>query len=106
MLVYVTHLTHLPTQEDFNELSNCERQKTLLSLTNTANIIIPTTHQLHKLVLKKELYPFQTICIQFPFLNLPLFYAWICWSVNYKVCISHLFHALSTPSTGNRYLTW
>jgi hypothetical protein len=27
-LVYVTHLTHLPTQEDFNELSDCERQIT------------------------------------------------------------------------------
>jgi hypothetical protein len=25
MLVYMTHLTHLPTQVDFNELSDCER---------------------------------------------------------------------------------
>jgi hypothetical protein len=28
MLVYVIHLTYLPTQEDFKELSECERQIT------------------------------------------------------------------------------
>ena len=33
MLVYVTHLKHLPAREDFNELSDCERHMT--SITNS-----------------------------------------------------------------------